>query len=305
MKIFHRHPRADSLRIRELLIEGNKANIVATAGLIAFGRGEAFDYLLGERTIKSAKQAIKTAAALILVAEHPVLSVNGNVAVLVPRYIAELTKITDTKVEVNIFYRSAKREKIIRDFLLKAGVGEVLGTEKNYQVRLDEIQSERRIVDKRGILKADVVLVPLEDGDRTEALVKMGKKVIAVDLNPLSRTAQKASVTIVDNIVRAMPLLIRYIRQLRNYRKETLKRIINGYDNQRILKEALVHINQRLTLQRGKAPLNPQKDFFLKPGEMRSFPSSQRGKAPLNPQKDFFLKPGEMRSFPSSLAQDR
>jgi 4-phosphopantoate--beta-alanine ligase len=58
--------------------------------------------------------------------------------------------------------------------------------------------SDRRMVDPDGIYIADVVLVPLEDGDRTEALVKMGKKVIAIDLNPLSRTSQKASITIVE-----------------------------------------------------------------------------------------------------------
>ncbi|MEO0115502.1 MAG: phosphopantothenate/pantothenate synthetase [candidate division WOR-3 bacterium] len=246
-KIYDQHPRADSLRIRELLIEGNKAKVVATAGLIAFGRGEAFDYLLGERTIESAKRAIKTAAALILTAQQPVISVNGNVAALVPQAIAELTKITKTKVEVNIFYRSAQREKIIKEFLLKAGIKEVLGTEKDYQVKIDEIMSERRIVDARGILIADVVLVPLEDGDRTEALIKMGKKVIAIDLNPLSRTAQKATVTIVDNIIRAMPLLLQQIRQLANYKQAQIQKIINNYDNRRILRSAIAHINQRLS----------------------------------------------------------
>ncbi|MEO0093824.1 MAG: phosphopantothenate/pantothenate synthetase [candidate division WOR-3 bacterium] len=247
MKIYDQHPRAHSLKIRELLIEGNRANIVATAGLIAFGRGEAFDYLLGERTIEPAKCAIKTAAALILTAQQPVISVNGNVAALVPQAIAELTKITKTKVEVNIFYRSTQREKIIKEFLLKAGIKEVLGTEKDYQVKIDEIMSERRIVDARGILIADVVLVPLEDGDRTEALIKMGKKVIAIDLNPLSRTAQKATVTIVDNIIRAMPLLLQQIRQLTNYKQAQIQKIINNYDNRRILRSAIAHINQRLS----------------------------------------------------------
>ena len=33
-----------------------------------------------------------------------------------------------------------------------------------------EIASNRRRVDQRGILIADVVLIPLEDGDRTKAL---------------------------------------------------------------------------------------------------------------------------------------
>lgn len=50
--------------------------------------------------------------------------------------------------------------------------------------------------------------MPLEDGDRTEALVRMGKRVVTIDLNPLSRTAVAAHVTIVDNLVRAMPALV-------------------------------------------------------------------------------------------------
>ena len=33
------------------------------------------------------------------------------------------------------------------------------------------------------------ILVPLEDGDRCEALVNMGKTVVVIDLNPLSRSA--------------------------------------------------------------------------------------------------------------------
>ncbi|MEC8312917.1 MAG: phosphopantothenate/pantothenate synthetase family protein, partial [Candidatus Thermoplasmatota archaeon] len=39
-------------------------------------------------------------------------------------------------------------------------------------------------------------------GDRCEALVQMGKTVIVVDLNPLSRSAKMASITIVDEISR-------------------------------------------------------------------------------------------------------
>ena len=53
-----------------------------------------------------------------------------------------------------------------------------------------------------GIYSSDVIMVPLEDGDRCEALVNMGKTVIVVDLNPLSRSAKMASITIVDEISR-------------------------------------------------------------------------------------------------------
>ncbi len=72
----------------------------------------------------------------------------------------------------------------------------------------------RRIVDPEGIFAADVVLVPLEDGDRVEALQRMGKVTIAVDLNPLSRTSQRATVTIVDNVVRAIPNLTSMVEQV-------------------------------------------------------------------------------------------
>lgn len=78
----------------------------------------------------------------------------------------------------------------------------------NASVRIPELQSERRRVDPNGIYKADTVLVPLEDGDRAEALVNMGKTMITIDLNPLSRTAKVAHLTIVDNIIRAIPEMI-------------------------------------------------------------------------------------------------
>ena len=36
---------------------------------------------------------------------------------------------------------------------------------------------------------------------------------VAVDLNPFSRTARRASITVVDNAVRAVPLLAEYARK--------------------------------------------------------------------------------------------
>ena len=59
---------------------------------------------------------------------------------------------------------------------------------------------------------SDVILVPLEDGDRCEALVAMGKTVCVVDLNPLSRTAKMASITIVDELTRCVPILLDNLR---------------------------------------------------------------------------------------------
>ena len=58
------HPRYKSLVTRERLAECAREGIVAMEGLTAHGRGEAFDYLLGERTTTSAHLAERIAAAI-------------------------------------------------------------------------------------------------------------------------------------------------------------------------------------------------------------------------------------------------
>ncbi|MGI0076166.1 MAG: 4-phosphopantoate--beta-alanine ligase [Nitrosopumilaceae archaeon] len=202
------HPRAKSLYIRERLVHGFDDGLVAKEGLMAHGRGEAFDYLLGEKTSKYAQNAIHAAAFLLVTAAYPVISINGNVAALCPREIVKLAGIVNAKIEVNLFYVNEKRKKNIVNVLRKAGAKEVLGVDPKSSRRISGLDSARRIVDKNGIYKADVVLVPLEDGDRTIALKKAGKKIITFDLNPLSRTAKTADITIVDNVVRAINRLI-------------------------------------------------------------------------------------------------
>jgi 4-phosphopantoate--beta-alanine ligase len=241
-----RHPRAESIWIRERMTEGVEAGVVALAGLIAHGRGEAFDYILGEVTIPSAVKAIEAAAAALLLAERPVLSVNGNVAALCAKELVELAEASGAKLEVNLFHRLPGREETIERALREAGAGEVLGVGEAASARIDEIQSERRRVDPRGILAADVVFVPLEDGDRTEGLRRMGKAVIAVDLNPLSRTAQLASITIVDNVVRAMPLLVSEVLRLREKGPEEFEGILSAFDNEEGLSDAMRVMEERL-----------------------------------------------------------
>jgi len=241
------HPRAKSLKIREKLVEGFEKGIVAKAGLIAHGRGEAFDYLIGEKTTEPAVEAAKAAAAAMLLAKHPVISVNGNVAALVPKEIVELSEVTEAKIEVNLFYRTREREEAIKNVLEEAGAKEILGVGEAASATIPELSSWRRKVDPRGILIADVVLVPLEDGDRTEALRKMGKTVIAVDLNPLSRTAQWANITIVDNLVRAIPNITEQAKKLKNLHNDKLKEILKSFDNRKNLGKMIEIIKDRLT----------------------------------------------------------
>ncbi|MED6305314.1 MAG: phosphopantothenate/pantothenate synthetase [Candidatus Thermoplasmatota archaeon] len=226
------HPRYKSLLAREKLVEAS--GVVAKQGLIAHGRGEAFDYLLGEQTCPSAIMAINTAASLIQEASNPVISVNGNVVVLATREIAHLSEASGAKVEVNLFHRTPERIAGLVKMLDDVGI-QALGM--NPDVAIPGLSSERAKCCSEGIGSADVVLVPLEDGDRCQALVDMGKQVIAIDLNPLSRTSQTAHITIVDELTRCMPLLTDAIR-------DGVK--TDDFDNKKNLKEVLAFISARL-----------------------------------------------------------
>lgn len=206
------HPRSDSLRNRHRIEAGVEAGITSRQGLIAQGRGETFDYLLGEETIPSAERAERAAAVALLQADRPVLSVNGNVAALVPDEIVELAKTVDADLEINLFNRSEKRMEAIAAHLLEHGASSVKGLRAD--ARIPGLSHERAKVDADGIYAADVVLVPLEDGDRAAALAEMGKTEIVIDLNPLSRSAQVAAIPVIDNIVRAVPNITEHARSL-------------------------------------------------------------------------------------------
>jgi 4-phosphopantoate--beta-alanine ligase len=110
--------------------------------------------------------------------------------------------------------------------------------------RIEGLSSHRALVDSRGIYGADVVLVSIEDGDRTLALKHVGKKVIAIDLNPFSRTPQTADISIIDNVQRAFPLIEKHVRALRKAPKSTLRGILSRYNNKAVLKAAIERIRK-------------------------------------------------------------
>lgn len=254
------HPRKMSLDIRERIIEGHKRCEVATAGLLAHGRGEAFDYLIGEETSVLARKAIQVAVAAMLTAKHPVISINGNVCSLVPKEIVELSKLTNAHLEINLFYYQKEREDAILKALRASGATLVLGTHDRPSTTIPELSSNRRKVDPEGIGKADVVLVPLEDGDRTEALKAIGKFVVTIDLNPMSRTSVHSNVTIVDNVVRALPLMIETAKELKKHPDDYLRKIMSDFDNDNNLAESMALILSRLdTLSKNVSSLREKK----------------------------------------------
>jgi 4-phosphopantoate--beta-alanine ligase len=234
------HPRYTSLRLRDAIVSGVESGITSPHGLIAHGRGEAFDYLLGEQTHAFASQAIRAAAARLRTAKHPVLSINGNTAALVPDDIVQLSQAVPAPIEVNIFHASGDRERAIAEHLKQAGAEVVLLPDS--EVTLDGIDSNRRFVHPDGLAIADVVFVPLEDGDRCAALVKAGKEVITVDLNPLSRTAQQATITIVDNVTRALPVLVAEVVAIAETPEAELLSVFENCDNAAFLSTAIERI---------------------------------------------------------------
>jgi 4-phosphopantoate---beta-alanine ligase len=237
------HPRLHSLRLRERLVSGLRAGLASEAGLLAHGRGEAFDYLLGERTHGFAQEAIDVASARLVMAEHPVFSVNGSAAALAGQEIAAVVAAHgNLVVEVNLFHHTPERSHRIADYLRGLGLTRVVESASAEAVPLPTIPHARKFMHKEGIAVADVVVVALEDGDRCQALVESGRQVIAIDLNPLSRTARLAHVTIVDEITRALPLLATCVEADRRRPAKELAARIAGWNNQAILDQAATAI---------------------------------------------------------------
>jgi len=226
------HPRYLSLKMREDLVNGVEEGITSKAGLIAHGRGEMFDYLMGEESIEMAKLAERKAIKEMIDADNPVISINGNVAALVPEEIVELGKRLDAKLEVNLFHRTEERINKIKESLENNGAERVYGLDPEEEI--PGLEHKRALCSHEGIYTSDVVLVPLEDGDRAQALKDMGKKVITIDLNPLSRTSQAADITIVDNVIRAVPNMIEF------------EPLYEDFDNEENLKRTLLFMAERL-----------------------------------------------------------
>ncbi len=238
------HPRYKSLMRREKLKDMVERGIVDPTGLISHGRGEAFDYLMGERSTGPALKAEEAAAAFLLNADKPIICVNGNTAALCAREIAELAKILDARIEVNIFHRTEERMESIISHMESEGAENVLG--RNPDARIPGLSSNRALCTKEGIFDSDVILVPIEDGDRAEALVAMGKVVISIDLNPLSRTSRTATVSISDEISRALRNIGKFAEDMDD-NEGYISKTIGDYDNLKTRRDTVTMICSALT----------------------------------------------------------
>jgi len=238
------HPRYQSLLMRHRLEMAAKAGMLADSALIAHGRGEAFDYLLGEATIASAHDATMEALAYLQNADCAVISLNGNAIALAGKELMQLASLLKIPVEVNIFYRTPERMKALLSHLYEIRDTNQLDVEilgENPDAKIPGLEGPRAKCCENGIYNSDVILVPLEDGDRCEALVAMGKVVLVIDLNPLSRSAKMSSVTIVDELSRVADNLLHGAMQ------KILRKPRRDYDNNNTLQSAIDHITSNLS----------------------------------------------------------
>ena len=160
-------------------------------------------------------------------------------------------------IEVNLYYRTPERMSGLLSLLgeqrdsvakekgpsqFKGDWSEavrsvrILGDEADF--RIEGLEGPRALCTEDGIGLADLILVPLEDGDRCEALISLGKLVCVIDLNPLSRTARMASVTIVDEVSRAAISLLSEVLNPTEVEGE--------WDNDAALRDSLKHISNAI-----------------------------------------------------------
>jgi 4-phosphopantoate--beta-alanine ligase len=236
LEIPKNHPRYQSLKQRERLLEFYEKGVVTVSGLISHGRGEAFDYILGETSTEFAIIAEMAAFAKILESKNPVISVNGNVTALADEEIVAFSKKYNIKVEANIFYWSEDRINKIVDHFSNLGLN-VLGRKQDE--RIPGLMHDRGRCEKDGIFSADTVLIPLEDGDRAEALKKMGKFIITIDLNPLSRTSIYGDISIVDDVRRAF-------HNFNNFSLKESKKALDNFNNHSNLENIKKYIGEKM-----------------------------------------------------------
>ena len=231
--------------VREHLAEMVEKGLVNPTGLISHGRGEAFDYLMGERTIDASLKAEKAAAAYLLKAKRPLVCVNGNAAALDAKRLIVLAEAIPAPLEINLFHRTEERVDKLVSYMESEGGKDILG--RNPDARIPGLNHDRALCTKT-LFDCDAIVVPIEDGDRAEALVKMGKVVISIDINPLSRTSKAATVPVCDEMSRALENMIRFVNELKG-KDDEIEDIINTYSNEDNRKEVLHQIADYLESQ--------------------------------------------------------
>ena len=158
------HPRYQSLLSRHLLEQAAKQGMLADSALIAHGRGEAYDYLIGEKTSPNALQATNNALAHLIAGKKPVISLNGNTTALAGYELMKIAEYLQCPIEVNIFYRTEQRINALFGYLNSIKKEHsisinILG--ENPDTTIPGLKGPRAKCCTEGIYSSDVILVPL------------------------------------------------------------------------------------------------------------------------------------------------
>ena len=62
----------------------------------------------------------------------------------------------------------------------------------------------------------------------------------------LSRSAKTANITLVDNVIRAIPNIEKWVKKIGNKEEMKLREIVKSWDNEKMLLETLKFISKRL-----------------------------------------------------------
>ena len=74
----------------------------------------------------------------------------------------------------------------------------------------------------------------------------MNKTVITVDLNPLSRTSIMSDISIIDNLIRVLPEMIKQSKNMSNFSSTDLHKVVTKFNNQKQLQSILKFMSKRL-----------------------------------------------------------
>ena len=141
-------------------------------------------------------------------------------------------------MEVNIFHRTEERMEKLITYMESEGGKDVLGRDPD--ARIPGLNHDRALC-THTLFDCDVIVVPIEDGDRAEALIGMGKTVISIDINPLSRTSKAATIPVSDEMSRALENMIRFVNELRG-KEDEIDSLISSFSNTESRREVLAEI---------------------------------------------------------------
>ncbi len=213
-KIPRSHPRYSSLITREKLIEAYEDGILDEGTLIEFGREEAVDYLIGERTIEEAYRSTKVAVAYILLSKNPMIVLDGVCLALSANEIKKICRSLGLSIYLG---ESEVRERLI-------------GRLKEEEIEPKEYMDTNLLIFHR----------------KNKIFRDFNGRKIYFGLNIFSNDLKGVDVVIIDNVIRFFSNIEEIFDKLREKSRRELIKITEDYKNEEIFMETLNFVIKRI-----------------------------------------------------------